>query len=377
METNPERVTTLELFFDLVFVFVITQLTSVLVDDLSWRTLANVAVMLGLIFYMYGGYAWLTNSVPARGARRQGLLLGGMAGYMVIAIAVPDAFDDTGLTFALALAVVTAIHAFLFIRSAGADSSAAMRRLAPTNIAAVLAVVVGGAIGGDVQIILWTVAALYEWFWPWLFGAFGSPAGEVHFGIRPAHFVERHNLLIIVAIGESVVAIGIGASHLPVDFELVALVILGLAVSAALWWAHFGRGEEEGAVAAMEQSDAAGRERIAIQAFGYALYPILLGVILVAAGIEEAIAHPDEDLATAYALALSGGVALFILGDLLMRSILGLGRTGWRTGAALAPLVAIPIGTEVSAAAGLATAAVLLAAALALEHGAVSPATPR
>jgi low temperature requirement protein LtrA len=372
METNPERVTTLELFFDLVFVFVITQLTSVLVADLSWRALLNVAVMLGLIFYMYGGYAWLTNAVPARGVRRQTLLLGGMAGYMVIAIAVPDAFDDTGLTFALALLLVTAIHAFLFIRSAGAGSSAAMRRLLPTNIAAVLAVVVGGAIGGDAQIVLWGAAALYEWFGPLLFGAFGSSASEAHFDIGPAHFVERHSLLIIVAIGESVVAIGIGASQLAVDFELVMLVVLGLAVSAGLWWAHFGEGEEDQAVAAMEAADEVGRERIALQAFGYALYPILLGVILVAAGVEEAIAHPGEELATAYALALSGGVALFIIGDLWMRSVLGLGRTAWRACAALAPLIAIPVGTEASAAAGLATAAVVLAAALAFEHRAVA-----
>ena len=371
METAAGRVTTLELFFDLVFVFVITQLTSVLVADLSWRTLFEVAVMLGLIFYMYGGYAWLTNSVPARGVRRQVLLLGGMAGYMVMAIAVPDAFDDTGLTFALALLVVTAIHAFLFVRSAPAGSSAAMRRLAPMNIIAVLAVVAGGVIGGDVQIVLWTAAVLFEWFGPSLIGRFGSPASEVHFRIGPAHFVERHSLLIIVAIGESVVAIGIGASHLPVDAELVGLVILGLAVSAALWWAHFGEGEEEAAVEAMERSNDVGRERIAIQAFGYALYPILLGVILAAAGIEEAIAHPGEDLATAYALALSGGVSLFILGDLWMRSVLGLGRSAWRSAAALAPLVAIPVGMEVSATAGLATAAVLLTAALALEHRAL------
>jgi low temperature requirement protein LtrA len=358
------RVTTLELFFDLVFVFTITQLTAVLVHDLSWKELWHVAVMLGLIYYMYDGYAWLTNAVPARGTRRQVLLLGGMAGYMVLAVAVPGAYDDTGVIFGLALLGITAIHAFLYVRSASGSSSKAMSQLAPVNLFGALLVLVGGIAGGDVQLVLWTLVFLLEWV-PVAIG-FVPNATEV-FEIGPMHFVERHGLLVIVAIGESVVAIGIGASALEVDAGLVALVVLGLAVSAGLWWAYFGRDENEEAEEAMILADPQTRVAMALRGYGYSHYLLLLGVILAAVGIEYAIAHPGDTLDFAHALALSGGVALFLVGDAWFRAVLRLGRVGQRLGMAVAMLAAIPIGTEWSAAAGLTAAAVLLVAALALE----------
>ncbi len=352
------RVTPLELFFDLVFVFTLTQLTSVLVEELSWERLFQVAVMLGLIFYMYDGYAWLTNAVPARGAGRQALLLGGMAGYLVIAIAVPSAFDGDGLAFGLALLAITTIHAALFARSASLSSATAMRKLAPRNLGGAMLVVIGGAFGGDAQTVLWTAAVLLEWITP--------PAED--FEIGPAHFVERHGLLVIVAIGESVVAIGVGASFLDLDAQLIALVALGLAISAGLWWTYFGDEEEEALVGALTDASGPARARIGIWGFGYAHYLILLGVILAAVGIEEAIAHPDEHLELAFAATLSGGVALFIGADAWFRALLGLGRTRTRALAAAAVLVAIPFATEVSAAAGLAATAVLFTGALAAER---------
>jgi low temperature requirement protein LtrA len=353
-----ERVTTLELFFDLVFVFTITQLTVVLVEEATWTSLWHVGVMLALIFWMYDGYAWLTNAVPARGPRRQVLLLGGMAGYLVVSIAIPGAFDGDGLTFGLALLVITAIHAWLFLRSAGEGSSAAMRRLAPMNLAAALAVVAAGAVGGDVQAVAWTAVALLEWF------AFRVEAG---FELGPAHFVERHGLLVIVAIGESVVAIGIGAGSRSVDAGLVAIVTLGLALCAGLWWTYFGGDEEVAAERAMTAVQGPERARMALAGYGYAHYGVLLGVILTAVGIEAAVAHPSEHLHTAQALALCGGVALFLGADAWFRSVLGLGRGARRLVAALAVLLAVPVGTTASAAAGLAATTLLLTGALALE----------
>ncbi len=353
------RVTPLELFFDLVFVFTITQLTSLLVEDLSLQSLWRVAVMLGLIFYMYDGYAWLTNAVPARGTRRQGLLIGGMAGYLVLAITIPVAYDGAGLTFGLALLAITGLHAALFVRSAGEGPAAAMRRLGPKNLGVALLVVLGGALGGDAQAVLWTAGFVLEWL-------LTSGGG---FRIGPAHFVERHGLLVIVAIGESIVASGLGASgDQTIDAQLVGVVVLGLLINAGLWWTYFGDDADVRVEAALEAAPAEDRARLALAGFGYAHYLLLLGVILAAVGIEAGVAHPGDRLELAVAAALSGGVALFLVGDTAFRRILGVPGSPLRLAAAAGVLVAIPAGTEISGAAGLAVTALVLGGALAAEQ---------
>src|SRR3954454_10346275 len=197
------RVSTLELFFDLVFVFVITQLTTVLVDEPTWRGLAQVVLMLGVIFWMYGGYAWLTNAVAPDRASRRILLLAGMVGYLVLGLAVPDAFGDAGAAFGIAYLFIVAVHAWLFSRNASV--AFAIRALAPFNFTTAALVLAGGIAGGDAQYVLWALAFLGEWATPRL-----NDPGD--FTISASHFVERHGLVLIVALGESVVAIGIRAA---------------------------------------------------------------------------------------------------------------------------------------------------------------------
>ena len=158
-----QRVSTLELFFDLVFVFTVTQLTAVLSHDLSWESLGQVMVMLALIWWMYAGYAWLTNSISTRGLRQRAILLGGMAGYLVLALAVPGAFHGSGLAFGVGYLIVVAVHASLFIWTASAQSSRAFLGIAPYNLFNATLVIVGGALGGTAQAVLWTAAAVLEW----------------------------------------------------------------------------------------------------------------------------------------------------------------------------------------------------------------------
>jgi low temperature requirement protein LtrA len=351
-----ERVTPLELFFDLVFVFTITQLSSLLVAGLTWRSLWHVVVMLALIFWMYDGYAWLTNAVAAEGARRQSLLLAAMAGYLVLAIAIPHAFAGTGLTFGIAYLVITVVHATLYVASASASSSAAMRALAPINVTAATAVLVGGAIGGVTQEVVWTAVALLLWF--------ATRAGE-GFEIGPTHFVERHGLLVLIAIGESVVATGIGARGLTIDLRLVITAVLGLLLSAGLWWTYFGDGGEP-VERAFRAATGPRRVRLAFLGFGYAHYAMLLGVVLAAVGLRVAVADPDAALSTGHALTLAGGTALFVIADGWFRSLLGLrrGRERWVAGPVI--MLAVPVGTEVSAIAGLAATVALLAGAAVL-----------
>jgi low temperature requirement protein LtrA len=351
---HGSTVTTLELFFDLVFVFTITQLTSVLVHEPTWTGAFQVALMLGVIFWMYGGYAWLTNAVALDRVSRRLTLLSAMAALLVVALAVPGAFSGSGATFGMAYLAVVLIHLTTFIHAAHISVAQAMRGLAPFNVGTALMVVAGGVAGGTLQYILWSAAFALEWVSPKLIDDSG-------FVIAPGHFVERHGLVVIVAIGESVVAVGIGAGELPVDATLVADAVLGLALTACLWWSYFGE-DEEAPEAAMRAAPPAARPRLAINAFGYAYIPILLGVVVIAAGLKHVTGRPFEPLDTPWALALGGGSAVFLLGEAAFRRALRLGGDAPRAIAAVAASATIPIGTQVTAAAQvLALVAVFIA----------------
>src|SRR5215208_6299377 len=311
------RVTTLELFFDLVFVFTVTQLTEVLFEEPNGRGLFQVVLMLGVIWWMYGGYAWLTNAVTAHTTVRRLLLLGGMGGYFVMSLAVPGAFSGSGLAFGAGYLVVVAVHSILFTRASSASAARAILTLAPFNLASAAVILVGGAVGGDAQYALWTLAVLFEWLTPKL----RRPSA---FAITPSHFVERHGLVVIVAIGESVVALGIGASHLAVDGSLVVVALVGLALSACLWWLYF-VGVEDDAEAALTALPQRERSFAALNAFGYWHLPLLLGIVAIASVEREAVGEPFTELSWARAAVLAGGVAAFLAGDALFRRELRLG----------------------------------------------------
>jgi low temperature requirement protein LtrA len=352
------RVSTLELFFDLVFVFTITQLTAVLAEHPTGTGLGQVGLMLTVIWWMYGGYAWLTNAVSPDRALYRLVLLGGMAGFMVISVAIRGAFSGDGAVFALAYLLVVCIHAGLYSRS----FATAFVSLARFNLPICALLIAGGFAEGDAQYVLWGAATA---FIAWLLT--GPARGEA-FQINPSHFVERHGLVIIVALGESVVAVGIGASGQPLSAGLVAVILLGLALAACLWWVHFGEDDDERARGALERAPAARRPALALDAFYLWHLLMLLGVVALASALEFAIAHPGDPLAFGRALALSGGAALFLLGNVLFRRTLRFGALRWRLSAAGLALVAIPIGTEGSGIAQLGLVFALVGASLALEH---------
>jgi len=369
---GAERVTTLELFFDLVFVFTITQLTAVLYHAPTLRSLAQVVLMLGVIWWMYGGYAWMTNAVSAHTAIRRLLLLGGMGGYFVLALSIPRAFSSSGLAFGLAYLVVVGVHSTLFARASSANVVKAILRLTPFNLASALVVVAGGAIGGRPQYVLWALAFAFEWLTP----VMRKPSG---FAIGAAHFVERHGLVLLVAIGESVVAIGIGASHLPVDAALVAVAGLGLALSACLWWLYFG-GDDDRAERALGALAPVERAWAALAAFGYWHIPMLLGIVTVAAAERRAFAKPFTALSWPLAALLGGGIAAFLAGDVLFRRALGIGRLDVRAGAAALAVATLPLGAAVFPAAQIGALVVLLVAAIVVEallERSPGPAVPR
>jgi low temperature requirement protein LtrA len=357
---QPGRVSTLELFFDLVFVFTITQLTNVLVHEPRLEGLLQVVLMLGVIWWMYGGYAWLTNEVAPDRSTRRLLLLCGMAGFLVVALAIPTAFTGSGATFGLAYLLVVAVHAGTFTRTTSQDVFRGILTIAPYNTATALLVLVGGIVGGTAQYLLWAAAFLLEWATPRLI------SDEAGFRIGAEHFVERHGLVVIVAIGESVVAVGIGAAGLPVDADLVGTALLGLALSACLWWSYFGR-DEGRAEETIRAAAPARQARLAIDAFGYWHLLILLGVIAMAATLKRASGHPFDDLSAAEALMLGGGAAAFLLGEALFRRTLALGRSRGRAIAAVAAAATIPLGTALAAVAQLAALVAVFVAMLLAE----------
>lgn len=332
------RVSTLELFFDLVFVFTITQLTGKLADDTSPLGFAQVVIMLFVILWMYFGYVWLTNAVPPNTTLRRLLLMGGMGGFLVIALAVPNAFGSAGVAFGVGYLIVNLVHSGLFISAGGPGSAAAMARLAPFNLGSAGLVFVGGFLPSAWRAVAWTAAVVLMIVSPYVNRRHGE------FRIRSAHFVERHGLVVIVALGESIIAIGIGAAGLPLNLQLVVASLLGLALVYQLWWCYFGREQDaraEHSLASMTPSD---RARAALSAFGWAHAPILLGIVVVAVGVKKTIGHATEHLYLSGALALGGGAAIFLLGEIYFRWRLKIGSNTWRTVAAVAALATVPIG---------------------------------
>jgi low temperature requirement protein LtrA len=356
---QAERVSTLELFFDLVFVFTITQLTAVLSDDPTPRGLLRVVLMLGVILWMYSGYAWMTNAVATDRAARRLLLLAGMAGYLVLALAIPRAFSEGDVAFGVAYLVIVAIHTGLYSRTGEARTVRALLRLAPLNLASALLVLAAVIADGGAAYLLWAAAFALEWVTPML-----TPIGG--FRIAPAHFVERHGLVVIVALGESVVAIGIGAAHLPVDLALASVAVLGLLLAACLWWAYFG-GDDRRAEQALAAVPDDRRGWVAVQAFGYCHLLMLLGIIALAAGLKDAIGHAFEPLDMAHALLLAGGVAAFLAGDILFRRTLRIGPARHRAAAAVLALATVPAGLAASAVLQLTALGIVLAGSLAAE----------
>jgi low temperature requirement protein LtrA len=339
----PARVSTLELFFDLVFVFTITQLTAVLANHLSWRSVAEVILMAIVIMWMYGGYAWLTNAIAPNSRSRRTLILIGMGGFLAIALAIPTAFAAAGWVFGLGYFVVTTVHTVLFSKAGGTGVLRAMRTLGPLNFVSSSLVLIGGFTPDGWRWGLWIAAALVEIASPYI-----NPIAE--FTISPAHFVERHGLIIIIALGESVVAIGAGAAGLPVDWRLLTIAMLGLALGYLLWWVYFSGDDTEAEHALTTTIDPARRALVAIHAYGWAHLGLLLGIVALAAGVKKTIAHPEASLPLPVAVLLAAGVALYLGSDAVFRRILHISRIRYRAGAAIVAFATVPLGLWLGAA---------------------------
>jgi low temperature requirement protein LtrA len=361
------RVSTLELFFDLVFVFTITQLTAVLVHHPNAEALGQVVLMLTAIWWMYGAFAWLTNAVPPDRTALRLPLLGGMLAFFTISLTIPTAFTEDGVVFACAYLVVIAVHTVLYMQSAS-WTVAGVWSFARMNMVAGALILLGAIIGGAAEYALWGLAVT-------IFVVVPALVPEEAGWIRPSHFVERHGLVVMVALGESVVAVGIGASGVDVSWQMLAVATLGLTLSAELWWVYF-MGDDKEAENALRAMTPTRREFYAANvAYFWAHLVMLLGIVCIAAGLERAIGHAFDALSFARALELGGGTALYLAGHALFRWVLGLPFKRWRGLALVLALGTIALGTATSALAQLVVLVAALGACIFAEGAAPDPAS--
>ena len=354
MAQREQRVTPLELFFDLVFVYAITQVTLLMSDDPTWHGVGRGLLVLAALWWAWTGYAWLTNTLePEEGVVRAGMFAA-MAALLVVALAVPDAFDADAVLFGVAYLIVRLLHLQLYAMAAKSDPDllqAVLRMVAPAALAPAI-ILVAGFFDGRAQVALWVIALAIDY----LGVVIGRGQG---WRVSPAHFAERHGLIVIIALGESIVAIGIGAAGVSLTPRIVAAAVLGIVVVAALWWAYF----DVYAVSAQRQlSEASGaaRARLARDYYSYLHLPMIAGIVLFALGLKKTIEQVGDPLATVPAVALCGGLSLYFLTHVAFRVRVvhfvrrtTTERPGWigpgRLVTGLAMLALVPAALELSA----------------------------
>ncbi|HEX4981246.1 MAG TPA: low temperature requirement protein A, partial [Ilumatobacteraceae bacterium] len=302
-----ERVSPLELFFDLVFVLAITQCTALMSHDPTWRGIGRGLVVLGLLWWSWVGYAWLTSVVdPEEGGVRL-VLFAAMAALLVTSLCVPDAFGDLGLTLALAYGGVRAAHIALFVLASRDDPGLrhSVVGLAVSTAIGVGILVAGSFFDGQARCAVWAAALVFDMAGPLFIDTNG-------WRLVAGHFAERHGLIMIVALGESIVAIGVGAEA-GVDGGVIVAAILGIAVACAFWWAYFDVAALMAARRLAEVEPLKARNALARDAFSYLHLPMVAAIVLVALGMKSTLAHVGDPLRWETASALVGGAALYLL----------------------------------------------------------------
>jgi low temperature requirement protein LtrA len=310
---EQERVTPLELFFDLVFVLALTQCTALMAAYPSWEGIAQGLLVLGVLWWAWVGYAWLTSVVDPDEGDVRIAIFAAMAALLVAALCVPEAFDDAALTFAVAYGFVRAMHIVLFVLASRDDPGLrhATGGLAVSTAIGVAFLVAASFADGPLQGALWAGAVLLDMAGPLVI----DPSG---WRLNPGHFAERHGLIVIIALGESIVAIGVGAES-GVTIGVVLAAVLGIAVAAAQWWLYF---DVVALVAARRLENAqegAERNRVARDSFSYLHFPMIAGIVLVALGMKKTLGHVDEPLKLVPATALLGGTSLYLLAHVAFR----------------------------------------------------------
>ncbi len=362
-----QRVTNLELFFDLVFVFAVTQVTRFMAGDPSWAGLARGTAVLAAIWWAWVGYAWLTNVIdPEEGVARIVVFVA-MGAMLVVALAIPGAFGADAALFALAYGVVRVVQIVLYAYGArDADMRHSIATLARSTAIAVTLLLVASGFDGAAQGALWAAALIIDFGGPALFGVGG-------WQVAPSHFAERHGLILIVALGESIASIGVGAEETALTAGPLVAAALAVATVACMWWAYF----DVSALVAerrLHEREGVERSRMARDSYSYLHLPMVLGIVLLALGVKKVLAHVGEPLSVEMGFALLGGLAIYLLAHVGFR----LRNTGTlsrrRVLAAVVLLALVPLTPEADALVALAAGTAVMILLIAYEAIRFAPA---
>jgi low temperature requirement protein LtrA len=345
-EQHGERghaVRPLELYFDLVFVFGFTQVTTVLSDNPTWSGLGHGLLILATLWWAWAAYTWLTNMVDPDVGAIWGAMLAAMGAMFVAALAVPDAFGPHGVLFGVAFLIVNVMHVTLnaLMARGNRDLLTATLRYAPSALSGATLILAAGFVGGGLKPILWLAALIVGLFGPLLGGMSG-------WRIEPTHFVERHGLIVIIAIGESLIAIGLGERHSGLTTGVIVAAVLGFVVATSFWLAYFDffpiRGERM-------LADRSGTERTALarDIYTYLHLPMVAGIVLFAFAMRTTLAHVRDELGTIPALGLCGGPALYLFSYVAIRVRVSHSVGRGRLLAAIACALLVPVALVVPA----------------------------
>jgi low temperature requirement protein LtrA len=345
---REQRVSPLELFFDLVFVFAFTQVTTVLSSNPTWSGLEHALLLLTALWWAWAAYAWLTNTVDPGEGLVWGTMLVASGAMFVGALAVPEAFGGHGVVFGVAFLIVALMQLALYALAARGDSDLllAILRVAPSSIVGATLIAVAGFVHGGLKPVLWLIALAVGFFAPLV----ARPSG---WRLHPAHFVERHGLIVIIAIGESLVAIGLGVRHGGLGAEEIVAAVLGFAVAASLWLAYF----DFFTIRAQQLlDDRRGVQQIALarDTYTYLHLPMVVGIVLFAFAVKTTLADVHAELSIVPALALCGGPALYLFAYVGLRFRISRTIRGGRTVAAVTCAALVPAALAVPAIVALA-----------------------
>jgi low temperature requirement protein LtrA len=356
-----QRVTPLELFFDLVVVFAITQVTGFLSGDPTWGGLLRGLLLLGALWWAWAAYAWLTNTLnPEEGGVRLAVF-GAIGAMLIVSLAVPKAFGTGGVVFGVAYFIVRALHLVLYAIAGRGDRDLlrAIARIVPTATIGPGLLVVAGFLDGAPQMAMWGAALAVDYL--------GVLVGHMRgWRVSPEHFVERHGLVVIIALGESIVAIGVGAAGLSLNAGVVVAALLGIAVVAAIWWSYFDWVVFV-AQARLAEATGAARAALARDLYSYLHLPMVAGIVLFALGLKTTLADVDGSLRSIPALGLCGGVALYLLAHIALRLRIGGGLGRGRPVATLLLIGLLPLAGEMQALSALGLVAAVCATLIAYE----------